>query len=164
MNYQLDISKNYQSARKKMTLLSLSFSLVFSLVLIADVLLVIFANEDYKLNLIIAIIISILFTWAAIFFFGNFYNEALGKYLFYKSYESGLKEEAEVIFEKQIDTQVMTNRNGLITYPVHVTYIDGLTKTHKVICTVEKDLGFKEGDKLTIITYQRVIIKAERHL
>ena len=165
MNYQLDISKNYQSARKRMTLLSLSFSLVFSLVLIADVLLVIFANEDYKLNLIIATIISILFTWAAIFFFGNFYNEALEKYLFYKSYESGLKEEAEVIFEKQIDKQVMTtNRNGLITYPVHVTYIDGLTKTHKVICTVEKDLGFKEGDKLTIITYQRVIIKAERHL
>ena len=164
MNYQLDISKNYQSARKRMTLLSLSFSLVFSLVLIADVLLVIFANEDYKLNLIIAIIISILFTWAAIFFFGNLYNEALGKYLFYKSYESGLKEEAEVIFEKEIDEQTMTNRNGLITYPVHVTYIDGLTKTHKVICTVEKDLGFKEGDKLTIITYQRVIIKAERHL
>ena len=164
MNYQLDISREYQNARKKVTILSLTFSLIFSLILIADVLLVIFANEDYKLNLIIAIIISILFTWAAIFFFGNFYNEALGKYLFYKSYESGLKEEAEVIFEKKIDTPVMTNRNGLITYPVHVTYINSLTKTHKVIYTVEKNLGFEEGDKLTIITYQRVIIKAERHL
>ena len=50
MNYQLDISKEYQNARKKVTLLSLAFSLIFSLILIADVLLVIFANEDYKLN------------------------------------------------------------------------------------------------------------------
>ena len=161
MNYQLDISKEYQNARKKVTLLSLAFSLIFSLILIADVLLVIFASEDYKLNLIIAIIISILFAWGAIFFFPNFYNEAFQKYSFYKSYESGLKETAEVEFDEQINEPVV--KNGLYTYPVHVTYIDGLDKTSKVIYVTEK-LNFKRGDKLTITTYQRVIIKVESHL
>ena len=119
MNYQLDISKEYQNARKKVTLLSLAFSLIFSLILIADVLLVIFANEDYKLNLIIAIIISILFAWGAIFFFPNFYNDTFQKYSFYKGYESGLKETAEVEFDEQINEPVV--KNGLYTYPVHVT-------------------------------------------
>ena len=161
MNYQLDISKEYQTARKKVTLLSLAFSLIFSLILIADVLLVIFANEDYKLNLIIAIIISILFTWGAIFFFPNFYNEVFAKYSFYRGYESGLKEISEVVFDKEIDEPVV--KNGLYTYPVHVTYIDGLEKTNKVIYVTEK-LNFKKGDKLTVTTYQRVIIKAEPHL
>ena len=164
MNYQLDISREYQNARKKVTLLSLAFSLIFSLILIADVLLVIFANEDYKLNLIIAIIISILFAWGAIFFFPNFYNEIFQKYLFYKGYESGLKETAEVEFDKEIDEPVNRDKNGLYLYPVHVTYIDGLTKTNKVIYALEKNLDFKKGDKLTITTYQRIIIKAEPHL
>ena len=162
MNYQLDISKEYQNARKKVTLLSLAFSLIFSLILIADVLLVIFANEDYKLNLIIAIIISILFAWGAIFFFPNFYNDIFKKYTFYKSYESGLKETAEVEFDEQINEPVV--KNGLHLYPVHVTYLDGLSRVSKVIYSLEKDLNFKKGDKLTVTTYQRVIIKAEPHL
>ena len=164
MNYQLDISKNYQRTRKIVGLLSLSFSLIFTLVIVADVLLVAFANEDYIVNLVIAILITIVFTWLSIFFFQNIYNDVFAEYLFYKGYESGLKETAEVEFEKEMDETVMTYRNGLYTYPVHVTYINGLSKVRKVICTVEKDLGFKEGDRLTITTYQRVIIKAERHL
>jgi hypothetical protein len=164
MNYQLDISKEYQNARKKVTILSLAFSLIFSLILIADVLLVIFANEDYKLNLIIAIIISVLFTWGVIFFFPNFYNDTFQKYSFYKGYESGLKEIAEVEFDKEINEPINRDKNGLYLYPVHVTYIDGLNKTNKVIYTLEMNLGFKKGDKLTITTYQRVIIKAEPHL
>lgn len=164
MTYQLDISKEYLNARKVMRLFSISFALIFSIVLITDVLLVIFANEDYLINLIIAIVISILFTWFAIFFIPNFYNDAFNKYRFYKGYESGLKEVAEVEFVKEDIEITSTNKNGLYTYPVHVTYIDGLTRTDKVICSINKDLGFKKGDKLTITTYRRVIIKAESHL
>ena len=116
------------------------------------------------LKFIIAIIISILFAWGAIFFFPNFYNEIFQKYLFYKGYESGLKETAEVEFDKEIDEPVNRDKNGLYLYPVHVTYIDGLTRTNKVIYALEKNLDFKKGDKLTITTYQRIIIKAESHL
>lgn len=164
MTYQLDISKEYLNARKVMRLLSTSFALIFSLVLIADVLLIVFANEDYLINLIITIVVSILFAWFAIFFISNFYSDAFNKYRFYKGYESGIKEVAEVEFVKEDTEETSTNKNGLYAYPVHVTYVDGLNRTDKVICSFNKDLGFKEGDKLTITTYRRVIIKAELHL
>ena len=164
MTYQLDIGKEYLNARKMMRVFSISFALLFSLVLIADVLLVVFANEDYLINLIIAIIISILFAWFSIFFIPNFYNDAFNKYKFYKGYESGIKEVAEVEFVKEEVELTNTNKNGLYTYQVYVTYIDGLTRTDKVICSFNKDLGFKKGDKLTITTYRRVIVKAELHL
>ena len=67
-------------------------------------------------------------------------------------------------FDKEINEPVTKDSNGLYLYPVHVTYLDGLSRTSKVIYTLEKDLNFKKGDKLTVATYQRVIIKAESHL
>ena len=79
-------------------------------------------------------------------------------------YESGIKEVAEVEFDQEIDEPMIDNKNPLYAYPVRITYIDGLNKIHKVIYTLEKDLGFKKGDKLKVVTYRRVIVKAElRH-
>ena len=162
MNYQMDVSKGYQAAKKSLFRLSLLFSLLFSAVLIADVLLVVLANENYLVNLIISIIITISFTWFAIYFFYNIYDETYGEYRFYKGYESGLKENDEVIFKEQINE--LTYINGLYAYPVHVTVINGLEKVDKVIYTVNKDLGYQNGDKLSTVTYSRILVKAERHL
>ena len=45
-----------------------------------------------------------------------------------------------------------------------VKYItDTLKEEDKIIFTLNKDLGYVEGDKLTITTYQRIIIQAEKH-
>ncbi len=162
MNYQMDVSKGYQAAKKSLFRLSLLFSLLFSAVLIADVLLVVLANENYLVNLIISIIITISFTWFAIYFFYNIYDDAYGEYRFYKGYESGLKENKEVIFNEQVHRQIYIN--GLYAYPVHVTVIDGLERIKKNVYTIEKDLGYKDGDKLTIETYGRILVKAEHHL
>ena len=59
------------------------------------------------------------------------------------------------------DTE-LTYINGLYAYPVHVAYINGLEKTNKVIYTIEK-LDYRQGDKLSVITYRRILVKAELH-
>ena len=120
-----------------------------------------YKKHSYRATILLGLM---LFAMGAMFFFPNFYNDIFKKYTFYKSYESGLKEIAEVEFDKEINEPINRDKNGLYLYPVHVTYLDGLSKTNKVIYTLEKDLNFKKGDKLTITTYQRVIIKAESHL
>ena len=73
-----------------------------------------------------------------------------------------LKENDEVIFKEQINE--LTYINGLYAYPVHITVINGLEKVDKVIYTVNKDLGYQDGDKLSTVTYSRILVKAERHL
>lgn len=161
MNYQMDVSKGYQAAKKRLLTLSLLFSLLFSAVIITDVLLVSLANEDYLVNLIISIVITILFAWFAIYFFYNIYDDVHGEYRFYKGYESGLKENRKVIFKEQVNELIYIN--GLYAYPVHVTVIDGLERVEKNVYTIEKDLGYKAGDKLTVITYGRILVKAEPH-
>ena len=160
MNYQLDVSKGYQVSKKHFLLLSLLFSLIFTVVLISDVLLVVLSNENYIVALIISIVITVLFAWFAIYFFYNIYSDVNNEYRFYKGYESGLKEIGEVIYINQ-DTE-LTYINGLYAYPVHVAYINGLEKTNKVIYTIEK-LDYRQGDKLSIITYRRILVKAELH-
>ena len=158
----MDVSKGYQDAKKNLFKLSLLFSLLFTAVIVTDVLLVALANEDYLVNLIISIIITILFAWFALYFFYNIFDDVNGEYRFYKGYESGLKENNEVIFNEQINE--LTYINGLYAYPVHITVSDGLEKVNKVIYTIQKDLGYKNGDKLTVITYSRILVKAEPHL
>ena len=157
----MDVSKEYQTARKSLFALSLLFSLLFSVVLIADVLLVVLANEDYLVNLIISIVISILFVWFAIYFFSNIFNDANEKYLFYRGYESGLKEEGEVELVS-IDDE-LRYMNGLYVYAVSVRYINGLERIDKIIYSVNKDLGFRVGSKLSITTYRRILTKARLH-
>ena len=160
MNYQLDVSKGYQVSKKHFLLLSLLFSLIFTVVLISDVLLVVLSNENYIVALIISIVITVLFAWFAIYFFYNIYSDVNNEYRFYKGYESGLKEIGEVIYINQ-DTE-LTYINGLYAYPVHVAYLNGLEKTNKVIYTIEK-LDYRQGDKLSIITYRRILVKAVLH-
>ena len=160
MNYQLDVSKGYQVSKKHFLLLSLLFSLIFTVVLISDVLLVVLSNDNYIVALIISIVITVLFAWFAIYFFYNIYADVNNEYRFYKGYESGLKEIGEVIYINQ-DTE-LTYINGLYAYPVHVAYINGLEKTDKVIYTIEK-LDYRQGDKLSIITYRRILVKVELH-
>ena len=158
MNYLLDVSKEYQTAKKSLFILSSLFSLLFSAVLIIDVLLVVLANEDYLVNLIISIVITISFAWFAIYFFSNIFNDANARYLYFKGYESGLKEEGRVELLK-IDDELQY-MNGLYVYAVTVKYIDGLEETEKVIYTINKDFGYRIGDKLNILTYRRVLVKA----
>ena len=161
MNYQMDVSKECASAKKTLFMLSLVFTLLFTLIIIADVLLIALAGEDYIVNLIIAIVISVLFTWFSIYFFSNIYSEANNKYRYYRGYESGLKPIEEVEFLKKSDE--LCYINGLYVYPVYVRYAIGLSRQDKVIFSTTNTLDYQMGDKLTITTYQRILIKAERH-
>ena len=157
----MDVSKECASAKKTLFMLSLVFTLLFTLIILADVLLIALAGEDYIVNLIIAIVISVLFTWFSIYFFSNVYSEANNKYRYYRGYESGLKPIEEVEFLKKSDE--LCYINGLYVYPVYVRYAIGLSRQDKVIFSTTNTLDYQMGDKLTITTYQRILIKAERH-
>ena len=161
MNYSLDIAQEYKTAKNVFLRQSLLFSLALTLVLLGDFFLVYFAGEDYLVNLIMAIVITILFSWVAIYFFSNIYNDTNNRYRYFKGYESGLKPIEEVEFLSKSDE--LCYINGLYVYPVYVRYSIGLTKQDKVIFSFNKDLSYAMGDKLTITTYQRILIEAEKH-
>ena len=160
--YSMNVNKEYQIIKSKLFRSSLLFSLIFTIVLVSDVLLVLLANDDYLVNLIISIVISVLFIWFAIYFLSNIYSDMNAKYRYYKGYEGGLKPTDEVIFIKMSDE--LCYINGLYVYPLMVKYITNTLKEEdKIIFTLNKNLGYVEGDKLTVTTYQRIIIQAEKH-
>ena len=161
MGYYVDIDNELKQAKATFLRYSLIFSTALTITLIADTLLIVFSKENYTLNFIFASLITILFSWYAIFFFSSIYRDVNGKYRYYKNYESGVKEDAEVKFIAR--SGELTYINGLYVYPLKVKYVYGLTEEEKIIYTLSKDLNFKEGDKLTISTYQRIIMKAEKH-
>ena len=84
MDYRVDIENEYKKAKSTFLRQSLLFSLILTLVLIGDVLLVTLSGENYVANLIIAAVITTLFSWYAIFFFTNIYGEINSRYRFYK--------------------------------------------------------------------------------
>ena len=160
MDYRVDIENEYKKAKSTFLRQSLLFSLILTLVLIGDVLLFTLSGENYVPNLIIAAVITTLFSWYAIFFFTNIYGEINSRYRFYKGYESGLKPVEEVEFLSQRDEILYVN--GLYVYELSVRYFEGITHQDKIIYCFDK-VGFEAGDKLTIETYQRIIIKADKH-
>ena len=161
MDFSVDVQNEYQNAKSTFLKWSLVFSSLLTLTLVGDVLLILLAGEYYTVNLIIAIVISILFSWFALFFFTNIYKEINGKYRYFRGYESGIKPTEEVEFLDK--SEELCYVNGLYVYPVYVRYAIGLNRIDKVIFTFKNNIDFKMGDKLTITTYQRILIKAEKH-
>ena len=162
MEYCVDVGGEFQRVKAKLLKLSLLFSLIFTSVIIADVLLIALAPEKYIVNLIITIVITILFVWFAIFFFTNIYNTVNARYRYFKGYESGIKPTEEVEFLKKSDE--LCYINGLYVYPVYVRYFIGINCQDKVIFALNNNIDYEMGDKLTITTYQRILIQAEKHL
>ena len=161
MTYSVDVNYEYQSIKSKLFRISLLFSCILALVITADVLLVVLTKGEYLISMIIAIVITVLFAWFAIFFFTNIYSEVNAKYRYFKGFDSGLKSTDEVEFVKQ--SKDLCFINGLYVYPVGVRYISNLEMQDNIIYALKEQLNFQEGDKLTITTYQRVLINAEKH-
>ena len=161
MDYSVDVTYEYQKARSVFLKWSLLFSGVLTAVIVGNVLLVMLAGEYYTVNLVISIIITILFMWFAIYFFSNIYGDVNSRYRYFKGYESGIKPIEEVEFLKKSDE--LCYINGLYVYPVYVRYAIGLNRIDKVIFAFNNDIKFEMGDLLTITTYQRILLKAEKH-
>jgi hypothetical protein len=159
--YQVDVNQEYQKAKSKFLRYSLLFSFMFAAILTADTLLILLAGEDYQINLIITICISILFLWFAIYFFTNIYQDINNKYRYFKGYDSGIKPTDEVIFLEYSDEIAYVN--GLYVYPIIVKYVSNLAGTDKIIYSFDNHFDLKEGDKLTFTTYQRIVLKMEKH-
>ena len=160
MDYSVDVNGEYQKVKSKFFRISLLFSLILTAVLVADALLIILSKESYKVQLIIAIVITILFSWFAIYFFVNIYSDVNARYRYFKGYESGLKavEEVEVLRKGDELTQV----NGLYVYPLYIRSFAGLNSQDKIVYFLE-EVNYQPGDKLTITTYQKILMKAESH-
>ena len=161
MDYSVDVTYEYQKARSVFLKWSLLFSGVLTAVIVGNVLLVMLAGEYYTVNLVISIIVTILFMWFAIYFFSNIYGDINSRYRYFKGYESGIKPIEEVEFLEKSDE--LCYINGLYVYPVYVRYAIGLNRIDKVIFAFNNDIKFEMGDLLTITTYQRILLKAEKH-
>ncbi len=161
MNYSVDVNEEYKKAQSTFLKAALLFSLILTIVIIGDVLLITLSGEEYLVAMIIAIVLTVLFGWFAIFLFTNIYGEINAKYRYFKGYDSGIKPLEEVEFIRQ--EKVLFPVNGLYVYPIRVRYLVGLNQTEKMIYSFDQ-LDCVDGDKLTIETYQRILIKAEKHL
>ena len=159
--YSVDVSYELQKAKSTSLKYSLLVALILTMVIVGDVLLVVFATEDFLWNYIVASVITTLFAWGAIFFFTNIYKRVNAKYRYFKGYESGLKPVEEVEFISKGDE--LTEVNGLYAYPLHMKYFDGIREQEKVIYALDSGVKYQKGDKLTITTYQRILIRAEKH-
>ena len=161
MPYEVDVKYETKKSRDRFLKHSLLFSLILTIVIVADVLFITLSGEEFRPFMAVSIAITIIFSWYAIFFFTNIYTELNARYRYFKGYESGLKPVEEVVFlRKEKD---LTNINGLYAYPLHVRYVSNLSYKDKIIYSFD-EVNYNEGDKLTIETYQRILIKAEKHL
>ena len=162
MIYSVDVEYEYKKSKSKLLRCSLLFASILTTTLVADILLIVLSNENYIASLVIAIIITVLLSWFIIFFFSSLYGDMNKRYRYFKGYESGEKSTEEV----QVLTKIgdMCRINGLYAYPIRVKSFDGLTSVEKVIYVLNNSLDVKEDDRLTITTYQRIIIEAESHL
>ena len=156
----MDVNGEYAKAKSKILRSSLLFSLLLTAVIVADVLLVMLAGEDYLVNLIISSVITVLFIWFAIFFISNVYSDINTRYQYFKGYQSGLQPTDEVVLLKK--SEELCYVNGLYVYPLFVRYLSTLGESEKIIYTLD-NLDYQPDDKLTITTYQRILIKAEKH-
>ena len=161
MKYAVDVGHEYQIIKSKLFRLSLLFALILSVTIISDVLLVTLSKENYVPFMIISMVLTILFVWFAIFFFSHIYNEVNAKYRYYKGYESGLKPVEEVELLQKSDEPCYMN--GFIVYPLFVKFISTLSSQDKIIYRFDKNINYEPGDKLTITTYQRILLSAEKH-
>ena len=160
-NYCVDVNGEYIKAKSKLFRFSLLFSLLLTVTIIADVLLVILAGEKFFVNCIISSVITVLFIWFAVFFISNIYSDLNARYRYFKGYQSGLQSTDEVIFIGKSDDLYFVN--GLYVYSVFVRYVSTLGEQDKIIYTMN-NLEYQPNDKLTITTYQRILVKAEKHL
>ena len=161
MDYMVDVQQEYLKAKSVFFRWSLLFSGLFTAVIVGNVLLISLAGEFYNVNLAISIIITILFGWFAVYFFSCIYGEVSHKYRYFRGYESGIKPVEEVEFLSKSDE--LCYINGLYVYPLYVRYAIGLSRMDKVIFAFKNNVEFEMGDKLTITTYQRILLKAEKH-
>ena len=161
MEYKVNVEDEFNKAKQTYFRFSLLFSIISIIVIGGDALLITLSKESYMVQYIIATIITILFGWYAIFFFSTIYRDINARYRYFKNYESGLKANDEVEFIRQDNELQLVN--GLYVYPLYVKYFEGINTEEKIIFTLADKINFQEGDKLTITTYQRVLIKAERH-
>lgn len=161
MNYRVDVNYEYKEVKSKLFRLSLLFALLLTIIIISDILLVTLSKENYVPFMIISMVITILFSWFSIFFFSNIYSDVNARYRYFKGYESGLKPTDEV--ELLQISHEPCYMNGLIVYPLFVKFISTLRSEDKIIYRLEEKINFEIGDKLTITTYQRILLSAEKH-
>ena len=100
MTYNVDVDGEYKLAKTAYLRSSLLFSFILTLVLTADTLLVVLAKDNYLVNYIVATIITIVFSWYAIFFFTTIDKDINARYRYFKNYKSGLQPNEEVEFIK----------------------------------------------------------------
>ena len=63
MIYSVDVGDEYKKSKSKLLRYSLLFALILTITLVADTLLIIFSKERYIVSLIIAIVITSIFSY-----------------------------------------------------------------------------------------------------
>ena len=161
MFYSVDLNSEYKKSKTKFLSYSLLFAFILAAVLTCDTLCVALSKEDYNVALIITMVVTVLFCWFAIFFFSCIYNDINARYRFFKGVNSGQVPTEEVIFVSMNPEMVIMN--GLYVYAINVKYEQNFITRDKLIYTFEPNLDLKQGDKIAITTYRRILLKAEKH-
>lgn len=158
MIFNLDVKVKFFEAKSNMQKNVFFFASIFSIVLIVIILLVALSSNEYMINLIFTIIISILFACFAIFEATVIYPILFNRLRFFSGYFSGKKIE-DIVMIKSINKH-NDQINDLDVYEIIVDVFDGLDISEKRIYSLE-NFSFDLKKKYKVETYQRILIKAE---
>ena len=155
----IDINKFKKKAKIRYIL-----NLVLVLLLLAGagtglVLSLLFSTLDYQVNMIINIVVSVLVTLAAIFYFANVFPVISHYYKFYKNMnEIGLDHRRVRTYVGELESKNIQ----YVKYRVLLfSYIEGEREYKENLYVLDNDIEFVEGNDYKISTYRNVIVKSE---
>lgn len=126
------------------------------LVIVGDILLIVFSNDYYLANLIIAIAITCIGVWAFIFYLTNLYTPITYMYEVAKKYSKFNVSEGyfTVVEPKEI------LKNKIEFKAIKVSYVDG-NNTYTRDLLLLKDVDFAKDTKIKAKVYQNFLIGYE---
>ena len=155
----IDIKKGKKQAKWRFFLqISLIF-LFFAAVIAGSILLLIFSNLDYILNLVIDIIICSLLLVFLIFYFFNLFPIAKHYYLFFKSINhSAIEHRRRLVFIKEIEHKNIDNVDHRV---LQFSYFEGENEYIENLYVVDSDVEFDVGVNYRLDTFRNVIVGFE---
>ena len=152
MNNVTDMLKLKKQSKFRFVLSLIVVALLFILMAAGDVLLIVLSPEKFIVNLILAIIVSVIVVWAIIFYFSMMYTQLRYMYEISKKYSKFNESEGyfTVIEEKEI------TKNKVTFKALKVSYVDGGATYTRDLLLLD-DVSLEKDTKIKAKIYQNFL-------
>ena len=115
--------------------------------------------QNYEIFMVLNIVVSVLVTLTAIFYFANIFPIISHYYKFYKNMTSvALDHRRFRTYVSELDSKDINHVNYRVLL---FSYREGEKEYKENLYVLDSDIQFKEGGNYKIATYRNVIVKSE---